>query len=156
MSYKKFLEGFYKENIIGVYKLLFSSGHYYIGRSTDIHKRYSQHCDKLMKLQHHNKQVQNAYSLSNNKLPVLEILLISDEYFLNHKEGKIIEENKKDIFCLNSYGCVDRKPIKKQVNKTCISRKITIDELSRKEFNKVLTKYGTIDKALLRLLEIDI
>lgn len=154
MTYSKFLENFYKEKSIGVYKLCFSNGYYYIGRSMDIHKRYSQHCDKLIKQKHINKNVQKAYN-ETLKLPLLEIILLSDEYFLNRKEGRIIEKHKEDDFCLNKNGSVDRTPKTRRANKIVVERRILIDGLSRKEFKYILDKYKTVDNALLTLIEID-
>lgn len=155
MSVTKFLEGFYKEKRTGVYKIVFPDGCFYIGRSLDIDKRYSQHCEKLLKGSHHNDLVQKSFIKNNSRLPILEILLLSDDYFLCRKEGKIIEESKTNILCLNKYGSIDRTIKNRHINKKCIDRKITINQLTRKEFKYILDKYDTVDNALLKLLQID-
>lgn len=151
----KVIKDFYKNSVIGVYRLVWETGHFYIGRSVDIHKRYEKHCDDMIKGKHFNSQVTEIYNYTK-KIPRLEIIQQADDTFqLYIIERDIIAKEKKDDKCLNTYSYKDRTPIKKHSNKLIMERRILIDELSRKEFKKIIDKYGTVDKALLRLLEID-
>ena len=64
-----------KEVISGVYGLYFENNNnkYYIGKSYDILKRYSQHCKNLRCNVHHSKTLQNAYN-KYGTYPTLYIL----------------------------------------------------------------------------------
>ena len=56
----------------GIYKLTFSSGDFYIGRSVNIESRYKDHCSVLKNSKAHNKSLQEAYNLYGK--PMLDII----------------------------------------------------------------------------------
>jgi group I intron endonuclease len=56
----------------GIYKLIFSNGSFYIGRSVNIEGRYKDHCSVLQNNKAHNKKLKQTYALCG--LPSLEII----------------------------------------------------------------------------------
>lgn len=74
---------------IGIYKLNFNDGSFYIGQSINIEKRYTDHCYDLSKGKHYLK-LQNKYN-ELTELPLLEILLECDLKELDQNEDECIE-----------------------------------------------------------------
>lgn len=71
----------------GIYLLRFKNNSVYIGQSKDIHRRFTTHCNRLVKGIHVNLKMSTTYSKYG--LPKLEILLecSSDELDINEKEA---------------------------------------------------------------------
>lgn len=82
----------------GIYKLSLSDGSYYIGQSTDVVKRYKEHCRCLILNKHFNYKLQEIYN-STKELPKFTIVKLAPPDCLNNLETKYI--NTKDPLCLN-------------------------------------------------------
>ena len=150
------LDEFNKERGSAVYMLYLSSGHFYIGKSWNISDRYKNHCHLLQKGAHHNKVMARVYKDNNNELQKIKTIEFSHEDLLYKRESEIIEVYKKDEKCINLNGGTSRKRIStRHVNKTNPKRKISINLLTKTEFKTIIERYGSIDHALLRLLELD-
>ena len=82
---------------IGIYKLEWATGHYYIGQSISLDKRYKKHLDDLRLKNHFNHKVQDAY----NKLgtPAFSVLLLCSTDSLDKDESARI--NLSDPLILN-------------------------------------------------------
>ena len=82
----------------GIYKLEFSSGHYYIGQSTNLNTRKNEHYRLLLLGNHHNYKVQQKYDL-DKVLPQFGILVDCSVQELNTKEDSLID--LLNPLCLN-------------------------------------------------------
>jgi len=73
----------------GIYKITFSNGSFYIGKSSNIDKRWSQHSKAMLKGTH-TKSIQEAYRLYGE--PVFEILYKCHQDHIDILEGYFINE----------------------------------------------------------------
>lgn len=80
-----------------IYILLFSSGHYYIGRSKDYQERYATHKRDLKKNKHNNKFMQSVYHLYG--LPKCILLMYCIDCL--SVEQVLIDYNYSKDKCLN-------------------------------------------------------
>ena len=94
--------------MIGIYKIIFSNNHYYIGQSININRRFSQHKRDLKKGTHTNNRLQNCYNKYGE--PVLEVLQECSKEELDTIETKFIYENIDNDFCCNF--CKEGKSVK--------------------------------------------
>lgn len=141
----------------GIYKLIWPSGHFYIGRSADILKRYEQH-KKAINTGNVKISIKQAIDLNqDNPIPRLEILYSNLKGDLSYNEGIIIGEARKSYLCVNINSNRTTKSIMKggKKAKSKVKRRVKITELREYEFIHLLRKYGTIDDALKRLLELE-
>lgn len=141
----------------GIYKLIWPSGHFYIGRSADILKRYEQH-KKSISAGNVKISIKQAIDLNpDNPMPRLEILYTNLKGDLSYNEGIIIGEARKSYLCVNINSNRTTKSIMKggKKAKSKVKRRVKITELREYEFIHLLRKYGTIDDALKRLLELE-
>ena len=85
--------------ITGIYKLIWQTGHYYIGKSGDINTRFKQHINALNKNKHSNYRVSECFKQNGN--PTIEIILVCEieECFIN--ENNLIKQSIGDNLCLN-------------------------------------------------------
>lgn len=83
---------------IGVYKLEFEDGSYYIGQSLNIQKRLKDHYGYLLRGVHHSYKVQQKYD-KVKKLPSHKIIKYCDTSELNKIEDSLIDLS--DPMCLN-------------------------------------------------------
>ncbi len=76
----------------GVYCLYFEcdDGQYYIGESSNIEKRYKEHCNNLVRGSHINYKLSNAYSRYG--MPIMEVVEATDEADLKRREVFWIRE----------------------------------------------------------------
>jgi len=86
-----------KQSVIGIYKLVFPDGSYYIGQSVDINSRYKSHIHELTLCKHYNYKVQSCFDKQG--VPKLHIMQESSLSSLNELEAQYI--NLKDPACLN-------------------------------------------------------
>ena len=75
--------------ISGIYLLRFSNTSVYVGQSKDIHRRFTSHCNRLIKGTHVNSKVSVAYSKYG--LPKLEIIIECAPHELDVNEKEAIE-----------------------------------------------------------------
>ncbi len=86
---------------IGIYKLQWKSGHFYIGRSERIYERYYNHVLYLKNKKHHNKRVTRCY----NKHGMPELVIVKE---CRHKDMVKLEKSHivsqaGNPLCLNFY-----------------------------------------------------
>lgn len=84
----------------GVYKLVWQSGHYYIGKSSDIDRRFIEHTKKMQNGNHSNVRVTRCYK--KHGMPHLELLKEcheDDAYKVEREQINICREDHK--MCLN-------------------------------------------------------
>ena len=74
----------------GIYLLKFSNSGFYIGQSVNISRRFREHCISLIKGNHKNYKVQNAY-IETKSLPILEILCECKKSELDRYETEAFE-----------------------------------------------------------------
>lgn len=141
----------------GIYKLVWESGHYYVGRSSDILTRYKQHKRTILRGEML-KTVGKAVALNKgNEIPRLEILYTDLKGNLNYNESLILEVEKENEYCVNKQcGKYRRQRLSSsKLSKENICRRVLITDLKVYEFRHILKKYGSIDNALKRLLELE-
>ena len=83
----------------GIYKIHLSDKHYYIGRSSNLYKRFRTHLRSLL-TNTHNTRIQNTY----NKYQVftVEILHFTDDYEEQcSKEQEYLDKHFNDRWCVN-------------------------------------------------------
>ena len=96
---------------VGIYKLTFDTGHFYVGRSICIEKRYISHCNTLRNNSHHSTKVQERYNCTLI-VPKLEILDICAETILSDREVYWINSLKAFLgLGLNTASVVANVPI---------------------------------------------
>lgn len=84
----------------GIYKLVWGSGHYYIGKSSDIDRRYMEHIRNLERLKHSNIRVSRCYKKHGK--PVLELIELCDEDLAYKVERIYLDKSRQDCkLCLN-------------------------------------------------------
>jgi excinuclease UvrABC nuclease subunit len=81
----------------GIYAFTFSSGHFYIGKSADIEKRWKQHTDNMLKGKH-TKNIQDIFS---GILPEFKVLYYCHEHHIDILESFFINANWGDPKLLN-------------------------------------------------------
>lgn len=86
------------QKTIGIYKLTFKTGHYYIGQSINMSKRKLDHYKMLMLNTHHSYKMQEHY-VKCGKLPEFNVLVECSLEDLGAKESELI--NLSDPLCLN-------------------------------------------------------
>lgn len=82
----------------GIYKLNFKSGHYYIGKSENIPKRWETHKRNFLQGKH-TKRMQWAYD--NYGMPDFEIILVIHPDHIDLYEDALIQESWVDNLILN-------------------------------------------------------
>ena len=63
---------------IGIYKLEFSNNYFYIGRSSNIERRFTDHIRALKNNVHNNKKMQELFLLGAPSLSIVEVCSITD------------------------------------------------------------------------------
>lgn len=86
-------------NKTGIYKFIFSNGHYYIGQSYNIRRRSKQHLKEMNKGTHTNSRVQNCYNKYGE--PSFEVLIECTKEDLDIKETEYILKYIQDEDCCN-------------------------------------------------------
>lgn len=84
---------------IGIYKILFSNRKFYIGRSTNISRRFSEHKRSLIDGRHYNKLLQQEYNKCG--MPEFQIVELVNNEFLIKKEQEYLNHHYRDILNLN-------------------------------------------------------
>lgn len=85
--------------MIGIYKLTFSNGHYYIGQAVDTRRRFAQHKRELKKGIHANSRLQNCYNKYGE--PTFEVIEECEKEQLNNIETKYLYQHVDNEFCCN-------------------------------------------------------
>ena len=139
-----------KQSIIGVYKISNSlSGRYYIGYSTNIHRRFSVHRSKLKQNCHDNIFLQRAYNLDGQDKFNYDIIHICDtkdeakEFELQYLTDLSIRNMLYNLNYNNSGGDLlinhpEKESIREKINKSC---KETLNKMSQEERKQ---KYGKV------------
>jgi hypothetical protein len=84
---------------VGIYKITFPNGHYYIGQAVNLNRRKSQHLRDAKKGKHTNSRFQNCYNKYGSfEFSVIEVCS-SDE--LNKVESKYLFNNVDNELCCN-------------------------------------------------------
>lgn len=83
----------------GIYKIIFSNNHYYIGQSVNTNRRFSQHKRELKKGIHSNSRLQNCYNKYGE--PVFEVIQECLKTELDLIETKYLYENVDNELCCN-------------------------------------------------------
>lgn len=86
------------QKIAGIYKLLYKTGHYYIGQSINLNSRKLNHYKMLMLKKHHSYKMQDHYN-KHQELPEFIIVKYCDILELNKEEASLIK--LEDTLCLN-------------------------------------------------------
>ena len=147
-----------KEVIDGIYKLIWESGHYYVGKSVDIYGRYYGHVNSIKIDRGLSASIKKGVSFNKeNPVPKLEIIYTNLKGNLGYNEGIIIEVEKENPMCVNYNGIkhTDKNNKRLKGANENICRKVLITELTSYEFRHIINKYGSIDEALKRLLLIE-
>lgn len=147
-----------REIIDGIYKLVWNSGHYYIGKSIDIYGRYYSHISSIKRGKDLTSSIKEAISFNKeNPIPKLEIVYTNIKGNLGYNEGVIIEVEKENPMCINRNGIKFTDKINKKIKgaNENVCRKVLITDLTGYEFRHIINKYGSIDEALKRLLLIE-
>lgn len=85
--------------MIGIYKITFSNGHYYLGQAVDINRRFTQHKRELRKGIHANSRLQNCYNKYGD--PIYELVEECSKEDLNDIETNYITKHIDDEMCCN-------------------------------------------------------
>lgn len=116
--------------ISGIYKLTFSSGRFYIGKSNDIERRWKQH-ERAMLKGNHAKQLQEEFNRYGD--PRYEVLLRCHADHIDIMEGYLINLNWVDGYILNTTKVAELTFEEKNVIRQTINGSIwemsTIDHL---------------------------
>jgi len=132
----------------GIYKLTFSNSRFYIGKSVDVHKRWSQHYDKFIKGTAA-KNMQDAYNSCG--YPRTEILCECHPDHLDILEPLYIQEAIKQYNCLNTsipeiydYGDMDYLSTSSLIKQSTLSHIQLIDSL-RAELASLKSEEGIFE-----------
>lgn len=85
--------------MIGIYKITFPNGHYYLGQATDINRRFTQHKRELSKGTHSNSRLQNCYNKYGD--PIYELVQECSKEELSDIETTYIIKHIDDEMCCN-------------------------------------------------------
>lgn len=88
-----------QDKICGVYMLYWPSGHFYIGSSVDINRRYGQHLRHSKHCDHHNVNVLKISKKYGN--PSIRIMKICAEPERLQMEQQYLDANFNNPFCCN-------------------------------------------------------
>jgi group I intron endonuclease len=86
----------YKHKLCGIYSISTPSGSVYVGSSSNIKNRWSDHKSRLRYGKHHSDRLQAAWEKHGNNL-LFEILEICDRNDLEHREQYFIETLKAKL-----------------------------------------------------------
>lgn len=121
--------------MIGVYKLSFPNGYYYIGSSNNIQRRTTKHLQCLRDKKHINPFLQNVYNKYN--CCNVEVLKEVKEDILLETEQKYLDEHYGKEGCLNLTPTANKPPTR--INQTPKTRKkISQSKLGWKPSNSTL------------------
>jgi group I intron endonuclease len=84
----------------GVYKLDFPSGHFYIGSSGNVEKRYREHINSLKTNTHDSDKVQSIFNEFGD-IPKCVLLTECEKEKIRFNEQKFLDENFDKEGCLN-------------------------------------------------------
>lgn len=90
----------------GIYRLQFSTGHYYIGSSIDYVKRCRQHQNNMRRGAHDSPRVQNVYN-KHNSLPIYGLVVACSVDELEQTEQRFLDEHVSMPLCLNISRCAE-------------------------------------------------
>jgi hypothetical protein len=85
--------------MIGIYKITFSNGHYYLGQAIDTCRRFSQHKREFIKGTHSNSRLQNCFNKYGD--PIYEVIEECLREDLNDIETTYITKHIDDDLCCN-------------------------------------------------------
>lgn len=89
---------------IGIYKLEFTDGSFYIGQSINLNSRLKDHYRMLIDGTHHSYKLQDKYN-KDRVLPIHSIVAICELTELNNIEESLIDLNNKLCLNIKAGGC---------------------------------------------------
>jgi group I intron endonuclease len=118
---------------MGIYKITFPKGHYYIGSATNLKKRTACHICQMENGKHFNKWVQRVFDKHGSSEIKLEIIeIVNDSALLVATEQKYIDAHIADKKCMNicptAGSAIGRK----------VSRK-TRDKIAQKAMGRIMS-----------------
>lgn len=86
--------------VVGIYCLVFPSGHYYYGQSQNVHQRFREHVNTMRRSEHDNPRVQAVFKKFASS-PVLRIACVCEVEKLDVAEQIFLDEAVGQPMCLN-------------------------------------------------------
>lgn len=130
----------------GIYKIMNNiNGKFYIGSSTDIHRRYQRHLADLKKDKHDNSHLQNAWNLYGNVF-VLNIVKECEISELIVEEQKELSEWFGNEVCYNLTEIAGQPVAPGEVRSEEVRRKISLSQKGKSRWTMEQRKQMSIDR----------